>query len=159
MASRYWPKVSQPHGMPSYNVLDTLHDLHQLGLGPGTDRGETDTTVAHHDGGDAVVAGGGHELVPADLAVVVGVDVYESGGEEVASSVDLSGGRLDDSALLAPNHCGDTTTSDGYVAVESGASGPVDDAGVADDQIVHGQSPCATPVLHPESVIRCYRTE
>ena len=70
------------------NVLHAFHELHQLVLGAGPHRRETDAAIAHDDRGDAVPAARGDLLVPADLAVVVGVDVDETRGQQLAPGID-----------------------------------------------------------------------
>ena len=74
------------------DVLDAFHQFDEFVLGAGSDRGETDAAVAHHHGGHAVPARRGDLLVPADLAIEVGVDVHEARGEQMALGVDGAGG-------------------------------------------------------------------
>ena len=86
-------------------------------------------------------------LVPANLAVVVGVDVDESGGQEVALGVDdptrlgRAGSRWRDVR--------DLPIVDHDVPALRRSARAVDDGCVPDDQIVHSQSPpiavCAEP--------------
>ena len=85
-------------------------------------------------------------LVPADLPVVVGVDVDEAGCQQIAVGVHhpacLAGSGT------GPGNGGDTVAVDDDVALESRRPGAVHDGGVADDQIVHGvplslEIPCA----------------
>ena len=117
------------------DVLDALHELHEPVLGAGADRREPDAAVAHDDGGHAVPTRWRDVLVPTDLAVVVGVDVDEAGGEQVALGVD-------DAPCLGRRGAGgrdvrDLPVVDRHVAALRRGAGAVDDGCVADDQIVH----------------------
>src|SRR3546814_6686884 len=49
----------------------------------------SDLAIAHDDGGDAVPARRRHFPVPRRLAVIMGVDVDEAGGDDPAARVDL----------------------------------------------------------------------
>ena len=57
------------------DVLDALHQLDEEVMPIGPDGGESDATVAHDDGRDAVPARRRDLGIPRDLAVVVRVDV------------------------------------------------------------------------------------
>ena len=76
------------------DVLDALHEGDEPVVRVGPHRGEPHAAVAHHGGGDAVPARGGHAGVPGGLAVVVGVDVDETGSDQEPVGIDLltSGG-------------------------------------------------------------------
>ncbi len=74
------------------NVLDTLHQADQPVLFPRPHRREADAAVACDDRGHAVPARRLQQAVPADLAVVVGVDVDESGRDDLPRRVDRLGG-------------------------------------------------------------------
>ena len=121
------------------NVLHALHELDQLVLGAGAHRRETHAAVAHDDGGHAVPAGGGHVLVPADLAVIVRVDVHESGCQQISAGVDFRRRRACRSAC--GRHGRDPAVVDDHVAGIRILSGAVDDGGISDDQVVHVSPP------------------
>ena len=74
------------------DVLDALHQLDQPGLLAGAHRGEAHPAVAGDDGRDAVARRRVEHLVPGGLAVVVGVDVDEAGGDDEPGGVDDLGG-------------------------------------------------------------------
>lgn len=71
------------------DVLDAFHqpDEHLVLIGPA--RGETDAAIAHYDGRHAMGRRRDEPILPGDLAVVVGVEVDESGGDDPALRVDL----------------------------------------------------------------------
>ena len=73
------------------NVLDTLHQADQPVLFARPHRREADAAVACDDGGHAMSARRLQQAVPADLAVVVGVDVDESGRDDLSRCVDRLG--------------------------------------------------------------------
>jgi hypothetical protein len=106
------------------DVLDPFHQLdqHLMLLGPAG--GEADAAVAHDHRGDPVVGG---------LAVVVGVDVDESGGDQLAGRVDLLGRGAVNLA-----HGGDAAVQNGDIADEGGAAEPVVNLPAPDDQVVVG---------------------
>ena len=115
------------------DVFHPLHQLDELVVIAGADRGEADAAIAHDGGGDAMQRGGGEVGVPDRLAVVMSVDIDVAGGDEVAGGVDLlRAGAVD----LADG--GDAAIGDGEVAGIAGRTGAVDDAAVADDEIVCG---------------------
>ena len=68
------------------------------------DRGEPDAAVAHDDRRDAVARRRLEAVVPGGLAVVVGVDVDEAGGDEGPVGVDLAGPDAVDRG--PPRRCG-----------------------------------------------------
>ena len=73
------------------NVLDTFHQSDQPLLLARPHRREADAAVARDDGGHAVSARRLEQAVPADLAVVVGVDVDEPRRDDLSSRVDRLG--------------------------------------------------------------------
>jgi hypothetical protein len=120
------------------DVLDALHQLDEPLVVGGADRGEADAAVAGDDRGDPVPRRRDHALVPRGLAVVVGVDVDEAGGDQQAVGVDRApGGAVD----LADG--GDHPVGDGDVGGAGRGTGAVDDGAAADDQVMraHGRLP------------------
>ena len=87
--------------------------IHWRSVGP--DGCEADAAVAHHDGGDAVVAGGREIGVPGDLGVHVGVDIDPAGGDKHAFGVDLALAGADFAADGS-----DAVAVDGDIAEEFG---------------------------------------
>ena len=77
----------------SRDVLDALHQLDEQLAVLGSNWRETNPAVAHHRRGHAMPRRWLHVAVPDRLAVVVGVDVDESGCDQRAISVDLPGPR------------------------------------------------------------------
>ncbi len=118
------------------DVLDALHQLDQRLLATRTHRSEADAAVAHHDGGDAVAGGRIHDVVPADLAVVVRVHVDPSGGDDRAVGVDGLGRGVGDRAT----HLHDPSVLDGDIAPDRGSAGAVDDGSTLDDLVEHPTS-------------------
>ncbi len=126
----------------SRDVLDALHETDQPLVPVGTGRSEPDAAVAGDQCGDAVPAARCQHLVPGGLAVVVGVDVDPSGGDQQAFGVDRAGRRL--APVVA--HAGDDAAAHGDVRGPGGRSGAVDDGAPLDDEIVHGGvSPSGIP--------------
>ena len=70
------------------NILHPFHQLDQPFVLVAAGRGETDAAIAHDHRGDAMPRGGSHFLVPRRLAIVMGVNVYETGGNDLASGID-----------------------------------------------------------------------
>jgi hypothetical protein len=114
---------------------DVFHALHQRDQRVPVCRAarrETDAAVAHDGGGHAMAGRGLHVLVPADLAVVVGVDVEEAGGDERTVCIDGPAGRSGDAADF-----GDAATGDGDVGREGRGACAIDDGSAANDEVVH----------------------
>src|SRR5262249_61314722 len=84
------PRDAGGHGGAG-DVLHALHEEHEIVAIGGTAGGEADAAVAHHHGGDAVVARRRAEPVPRDLRVEMGVDVDEAGRDELAARGDHLG--------------------------------------------------------------------
>ncbi len=118
------------------DVLDPLHELDEPLLLAGVDGGEADAAVAGDDRGHAVAGGRVEHLVPGGLAVVVGVDVDEAGGDQLPVGVDDLGGLALDGA---DGH--DLAVLHRHVAPSGVGTGAVDDRPVPDDQVVHATSP------------------
>ena len=117
------------------DVLDGVEQVQQpLALG-GADGGEADAAVAHDDRRDAVVAGGIEVRVPRHLGIHVGVDVDPARGDELAGGIDLA---LAGAHVVADG--GDAVAVDADVGGELGHTGAVEDAAVADADLVHGVS-------------------
>jgi hypothetical protein len=74
------------------DVFDAFHQADQPVLLTRPHRGEPDTTISGDHGGDAVSAGRLQQGIPADLAVVVGVDVDEPRRDDLPGGVDGLGG-------------------------------------------------------------------
>src|SRR6185437_8149934 len=70
------------------NVLNALHQFDQPVLTAGAHRGETHAAVAGDQGGHAMATGRLEQAVPANLAVVVGVDVDEPRRDDAAGGID-----------------------------------------------------------------------
>ena len=74
------------------NVLNTFHQPDQPVFLPGPHRREPDTAVTGDNRGHPVATGRLQQGIPADLAVVVGVDVDKSGRDDLSGCVDGLGG-------------------------------------------------------------------
>ena len=117
------------------DVLDALHQFDEPLFLAGPHRRESDSAVAGHDGGDTVIARRFQQIVPADLAVVVGVDVHEAGRDDLAGGVDGFGGLGLQGRVPgpAPADLDDLAVLDTDVGGEPVGPGAVDD-GPAGDQ-------------------------
>ena len=126
------------------DVLDPFHHVDEgfvIGWAHGR---EAHTAVAQHDGRDAV---GGRRLegvVPRDLAVVVGMEIEEAGGDDRAVGVDLPAAPSVDRTDLD-----DGVAVDGDVAGERRGSGAVDDGAASNDDVEHGHAPRVVRRLRP----------
>ena len=110
-ASMYCGKLSQSKRTPSASATPgmsstpSIRSIRSACLALAQRR-EADAAVAHHQRGHAMVDAGREGLVPAGLAVVVGVDVDEAGREPGAGGVDAlvrgagDAAHLDDAAVL-----------------------------------------------------------
>ena len=104
------------------DVLDALHQLDQPLLTTGSHRREAHTAVPADHRRDTVHARRFQGLVPADLAVIVGVDVDESWGHDPAGGVDGLGGLTVESRIVAgtPAHLHDPAVLDADVGADTG---------------------------------------
>ena len=118
------------------DVLHALQKLDQPVVLVGAGGGESYAAISHRGGGDAVDRGGGEDLIPGDLAVVMGVDVDKAGGYDAAVGVDGFACR---SRYLADGH--DLVALDGEVAAVAGGPGAVDEGAVLHQEIEHVASP------------------
>ena len=115
------------------DVLDAFHQLDQCLLAARTDRREADAAVAHDDGGRTIAGRGIHHVVPADLAVVVGVHVDPARRDDRTVGVDHLAGGLVDGAADGHDHA--VTYAD--VTGDRRGAGPVDDRSTLDHVIEH----------------------
>ena len=79
------PSCSAVPGMSSIASINSIRNASPPG-GPG----EADATVPHHCRGDAVVDRRTHHGIPGGLAVVVGVHVDPTGGDERPVGLNLA---------------------------------------------------------------------
>ena len=136
------------------DVLDSLHQLDQRRLAAGTDRREAHTAVAQHGRGHPVPARRRQVVVPGHLAVVVGVDVDEAGGDHQAVGVDLVPDRTGD-----PSHLGDRAAGDGDVGRPGGRPGAVDHGAPTDHDVVHVTPPKTKSSRSMSSVTARYQPD
>jgi len=118
------------------DVLHPFHELDQPVVPVGLDRGETDPAVAHDRGGHPVQRRWRELGVPGGLAVVVGVDVDKTGGDDQPGGVDLTSTgadfiRFDDGA--------DGVAVDGDIGAAGSGPGAIDDGSTPDHQVMHGR--------------------
>ena len=126
------------------NLFHALHQVDQLRLLARAHGCEADAAVAHHQRRHAVVDAGREGLVPAGLAVVMGVDVDEARQQVGACGVDAALCRAGDAA-----HFGDAAVADGHIGRVGCGAGAVDDGGAADQQLMHGDGPSADGLCEP----------
>ena len=98
----------------------------------GFDGRKPHAAVAHHHRGHAMPTGRCEVGVPGDLAVVVGVHVHPTWGDERAVGVDFALAR----AGLAA-HLRDERAIDGDVARAARCATAVNEGAVANDDVVH----------------------
>ena len=104
-ASMYCGKLSQSKRTPSASATPGMSSTPSIrsirsACRALAQRREADAAVAHHQRGHAVVDAGREGLVPAGLAVVVGVDVDEARRQPGAGGVDALARRAGDAAHL-----------------------------------------------------------
>src|SRR5690606_15088024 len=118
------------------DILDPFHHVHEGLPVRRAARGKPHTTVTHHHRSHPVVGGLQQVLRPGHLAVVVGVDIHEPRGHQLAAGVDFRPAATGDAGC----HGGDDTVADGHVGLGGGPATAVHHGAIADDQIVsvHG---------------------
>ncbi len=121
------------------DVLDALHQGDQPVLGTGPDWCESDPAVAGYHRCHTVIRRRFQNVVPADLAVVVSVDIDETGSDDHACRLDRLGrGPFQRSVTgAAPAHFHDHAAGDADVADEALGAGAVDDGAAENLQIEH----------------------
>ena len=126
------------------DFLDALHQPDQPVALVRVRRREADATIPHDHAGDAIVERRAHQLVPARLAVIMGVDVHEARRHDQAVGVDLApcgAGNLTDFH--------DPAVLDGHIGRRGlGIGAAVDDRAATDYDIMH------RPLLTRWSAIR-----
>ena len=118
------------------DVLDPFHQADQPFVAVGLGGGEADAAIAHHDGGDAVPARRRHFGVPRRLSVIMGVDVDEAGGDDLAGGVDFLASRAE-----VFTHRDDPVAVDRDVRDKGRSARTIDDGAAANHQIMHVRSP------------------
>ena len=129
------------------DILDAFHQFDQPLFAAGGHRCEPDTAVAADHRGHPVQARRLQQSVPADLTVVVGVDVDEPGCDDASGCVDVLR-RLSVQtavvALAAPDLDNDPVL-DPDIGPERRATGAVDNGSSGDRQVVHAASSAVPP--------------
>ena len=115
------------------DVLDALHEADEPVVAVRTGRREADAAIAGDDGGHPVPRAGGEDLVPRRLAVVVGVDVDPSRGDQRAVGVDRALGTHP--AQRA--HGRDAPVVHRDISGARGCSRAVHDGAGSNDEVVH----------------------
>src|SRR5690606_34029883 len=97
---------------------------------------EADAAIAHHDRGDTVPARRRHFGVPRRLPVIMGVDVDEARGDDLAAGVDF---------LCAPAELfadrDDPVAVDRDIGDKGRAARTIDDGAAANHQTIHARLP------------------
>src|SRR5262249_422430 len=105
-------------------------------------RCETERAIAHHHCGHAVLETGSCETIPAELGIVVGVYVDETGAQRVPVDIDL------------PGTCAGKSTARAHlsipyrdVAIEGSCPGPIHDLCITNCKVclTHGLAPVSGP--------------
>ena len=97
-----------------------------------------DAAVADDLGGDPLSQTAAGAAVDQERQIGVGVSVDQSGSDKAAAGVD--GAACSDLSEFAD--AGDAAFQDGEISGKPGAAAAVDEAGVADEDIVHGGFSC-----------------
>jgi len=127
------PSPADPLGQcGARDVLDAFHQFDQLGMVGRPDRCEADPATAHRAGRDTMNRRGRELLVPADLSVVVRVDVDEARRHDGPACVDCLG-----AAFVAFAHGDDLAVLDAYVAGVPFAAGSIYEGPSDDFQVIH----------------------
>ena len=122
------------------DVLDALHQLDEPLLAARAYRRESHAAIAHDDRRDPVPRRRGEQRIPADLTVVMGVDVDEPGGDDEPVGVDRAPGG----GSRKVTDLGDDAVVDRHVGSARGISGAIHQGAGADDEVVHEASKAAT---------------
>ncbi len=138
------------HALVERRTGDVLHAFHEADEEvplAGPDRGKAHTAVAGDHGGHAMPARWRHLWIPGDLAVVMGVDVHPSGGDQGTVGVDLA----HPGCVHVPDGHHDASV-DGDIGGAGRCSGAIGNGSSTDDQVVHDGSPSLvvriTPAMH-----------
>ena len=115
------------------NVLDAFHRADQQAAILLAAWREADPAIADHHRRHAMRRGRIQPVGPDRLAVIMGVDVDEAGGDDLAGRIDLLIGGAVDRADR-----GDPIALDGEVALVRLSTAAVDDRAVANDHIIMG---------------------
>ena len=137
----------------SRDVFHAFHELYQLVFGTWANRGESNSAVAHHDGGDTMPGRGCYLLVPANLTVEMGVNVHKAWCYQLALGVYFSL-----SAAVYVANLNNSTVRDRYVSGEAFGAGSINNGSVSNnDVIVHCDPPAQAPaeLAMPSHAIRC----
>jgi hypothetical protein len=124
------------------NVLDALHQADQPILFTRPYRGEANSAVACDHSGDPVPAGRFQQAVPADLTVVVRVDVDEAGRDDLPGRVDRLGRIAFQRGASRPaaTNLHDLAVPDGHIGLEPVRARPVDNGSACDLEVEHDYS-------------------
>ena len=124
------------------NVLDALHQADQPVFFSRPHGREADAAVARDDGGDAVPARRLQQAVPADLTVVVRVDVDEARRDDLAGRVDRLGRIAFQRWVSRPAAANfdDLAVLDGHIGLESVRARAVDNGSAGDLEVEHDYS-------------------
>src|SRR5262249_52630117 len=130
----------------AWNVLHAFHELDQLLAIRRPAGRKADAAVAHHCGGDTMPRGRRQVAVPDGLAVVVGVNIDKTGGDNAPPGFDLF-----QAVSLEASNSGNAPAADGNVTLPAGGPGSVNNRSMANDEIepcAHRSSPILTTGRH-----------
>ena len=124
------------------DVLDAFHQFDEPLLAAGCHRSETDPAVTTDHRGHPVQTGRFEQPVPADLPVVVGVDVDEPWRHDPAGGIDALHRLSLKTAVVAvaAPHFDDHTVGDSDISPKRLPAGAVHNGATGDRQVVHAAS-------------------
>ena len=132
-----FPVPAHPFGeRGAGDVLNAFHQADQPFVAVGFGGGKANAAIAHDDGGDAVPARRRHFLVPCRLPVIMGVDVDEAGGDDLAAGVEFVAPYTE---IFADRD--DAITVNRDIRDKGRSAHTIDDGAAAYHQIKHPESP------------------
>ena len=135
------------------DVLHPLHQADQRVVIRWTDRRETDAAVAGDNRGCAQRRGRIDPRRPADLTIVMGVDIDPARGQQQAVGVNLPPGGAGDAADIR-----DAVALHRHVRREARTPRAINDGRAPDHQIMHRPNPLPTIRLARDRAKRDYRS-
>jgi hypothetical protein len=131
------PLDAGPHRLQRH-ALDVGEVAHHEVAMSRPARGDREAAVADHERGDAEAGRRRGVRVPRQLRIVVGVQIHDARGQHEPLGVDPLARRAQIGAASIIADRGDAAVPDCQAAVPGRCAETIDEAGVDDDEIVHG---------------------